>query len=95
MPSTPLKNFLYRAALPFAAPNPHKQMKHIESGKALTHLPYYEHLLVKHRVLGASLLLSDGQHTAQVHTSTYSPRHIATEDTLFRVASITKMATAL
>lgn len=95
MPSTPLKNFLYRAALPFAAPNPHKQMKHIESGKALTHLPYYEHLLVKHHVLGASLLLSDGQHTAQVHTSTYSPRHIATEDTLFRVASITKMATAL
>ncbi len=95
MPSTPLKNFLYRAALPFAAPNPHKQMKHIESGKALTHLPYYEHLLVKHRVLGASLLLSDGQHTAQVHTSTYSPRHIATEDTLFRVASITKMATVL
>ena len=95
MPSTPLKNFLYRAALPFAAPNPHKQMKHIESGKALTHLPYYEHLLVKHRVLGASILLSDGQHTAQVHTSTYSPRHIATEDTLFRVASITKMATAL
>ena len=95
MPSTPLKNFLYRAALPFAAPNPHKQMKHIESGKALAHLPYYEHLLVKHRVLGASILLSDGQHTAQVHTSTYSPRHIATEDTLFRVASITKMATAL
>ena len=95
MPSTPLKNFLYRAALPFAAPNPHKQMKHIESGKALTHLPYYEHLLVKHHVLGASLLLSDGQHTAQVHTSTYSPRHIATEDTLFRVASITKIATAL
>ena len=95
MPSTPLKNFLYRAALPFAAPNPHKQMKHNESGKALTHLPYYEHLLVKHHVLGASLLLADGQHTAQVHTSTYSPRHIATEDTLFRVASITKMATAL
>ena len=62
MPSTPLKNFLYRAALPFAAPNPHKQMKHIESGKALTHLPYYEHLLVKHRVLGASLFLSDGLH---------------------------------
>ena len=70
-------------------------MRLIESGKALAHLPYYEHLLVKHRVLGASLLLSDGQHTAQVHTSTYSPRHIATEDTLFRVASITKMATAL
>lgn len=95
MPSTPLKNTLYRLALPFAAPNPHKQMKHLETGKALSHLPYYEHLLVKHRVLGASLLLADGQQTAQVHTTVFSPRHVAKEDTLFRVASITKMATAL
>ena len=95
MPSSPLKNLIYRCALPFAAPNPHKQMKHTEAGKALAHLPYYEHLLVKHRVLGASLLLSDGKQTAQVHTTVYSPRHVAKEDTLFRVASITKMATAL
>ncbi len=95
MPSTPLKNTLYRLALPFGAPNPHKQMKHLETGKALAHLPYYEHLLVKHRVLGASLLLADGQQTAQVHTTVFSPRHAAKEDTMFRVASITKMATAL
>ena len=95
MPSTPLKNLLYRAAMPFGAPNPHKQMKHLEAGKPLTHLPYYEHLLVKHRVLGASLLLEDGNNRAQVHTSVYSPRHIANESTMFRVASITKMATAL
>lgn len=95
MPSTPLKNMLYRTALPFAAPNPHKQMKHLESGRALKHLPYYEHLLVKHRVLGASLLLQDGAQSAQVHTTVYSPRHAANEDTLYRVASITKMATAL
>ena len=95
MPSTPLKNLLYRAALPFGAPNPHKQMKHLETGKPLAHLPYYEHLLVKHRVLGASLLLQDGSQTAQVHTTVYSPRHVANENTLYRVASITKMATAL
>ncbi|MBQ7138832.1 MAG: beta-lactamase family protein [Clostridia bacterium] len=95
MPSTPLKNLLYRAALPLLAPSPHKQMKHLETGKPLAHLPYYEHLLVKHRVLGASLLLSDGRDIAQVHTTVYSPRHVANENTLFRVASITKMATAL
>lgn len=95
MPSTPLKNLLYRVALPFSAPNPHGQMKHLECGKQLTHLPYYERLLVKHRVLGASLLLSDGRDAAQVYTSVYNPRHVATKDTLFRVASITKMATAL
>lgn len=95
MPSTPLKNLLYRAALPFGAPSPHNQMKHIETGKQLAHLPYYEHLLVKHRVLGASLLLSDGNDTAQVHTTVYDPLHVANENTMFRVASITKMATAL
>ena len=95
MPSTPLKNLIYRIALPFGAPSPHKQMKHLETGRELTHLPYYEHLLVKHRVLGASLLLKDGNETAQVHTTVYSPRHVAKEDTLYRVASITKMATAL
>lgn len=95
MPSTPLKNLLYRAALPLFAPSPHKQMKHIETGRALAHLPYYEHLLVKHRVLGASLLLQSGEQTSQVHTTVYSPRHAATENTMFRVASITKMATAL
>lgn len=95
MPSTPLKNLLYRAALPFFAPIPHKQMKHLETGKPLAHLPYYEHLLVKHRVLGASLLLQDGSQTAQVHTTVYSPRHVAREDTMYRVASITKMATSL
>ena len=95
MPSTPMKNLLYRAALPFFAPNPHKQMKHLETGKPLAHLPYYEHLLVKHRVLGASLLLQAGEQRAEVHTSVYTPRHIAQENTMFRVASITKMATSL
>ncbi len=95
MPSTPLKNLIYRAALPFFAPNPHKQMKHLETGRPLAHLPYYEHLLTRHRVLGASLLLSDGQEMAQVHTTVYSPRHVAAESTMYRVASITKMATAL
>lgn len=95
MPSTPLKNLLYRIALPLGAPNPHKQMKHLETGRALTHLPYYEHLMVKHRVLGASLLLENRNETAQVHTTVYSPRHVAQENTLYRVASITKMATSL
>lgn len=95
MPSTPLKNLIYRLVLPIAAPNPHKQMKHLEIGKSLTHLPYYEHLLVKHRVLGASLLLADRNQTAQVHTTVYSPRHVAQENTMYRVASITKMATSL
>lgn len=94
MPSTPMKNFLYRIALPFSAPNPHKQMKHSTTGQELLHLPYYEHLLVKHRVQGASLLLSAGDKTSCLHTSINNPRHFSTDQTLYRVASITKMATA-
>ena len=95
MPSTPLKNMLYRTALPFFAPNPRKQMEHEVTGRPLAHLSSYERMLVKHRVLGASLLLSDGKDTAQVYTTVYDPRHAANENTMFRVASITKIATAL
>ena len=95
MPSTPLKNLLYRAALPFFSPSPRKQMKHIATGKPLANLPDYERLLVKHRVLGASLLLQAGEQRTQVHTSVNTPRHVAQEDTMYRVASITKMATSL
>ena len=95
MPSTPLKNQLYRLALPLCAPSPRGQMQHLETGRKLSDIAGYERLMVRHHVLGASLLLQDGTHTAQVHTSVANPRHTATSDTLFRVASITKMATAL
>lgn len=95
MPSTPMKNLLYRLALPLMAPSPHKQMIHKPEGFELSHLPYYEHLLTKHRVWGASLLLDDGKQRAQVYTATMEPRHACEPNTIFRVASITKMATAL
>ena len=95
MPSTPLKNLLYRAALPFMAPSLRGQMTHAAAGQPLATLPDYERLLTRHHVMGATLLLSDGKRTATLHTSTANPAHAATDDTLYRVASITKMATAL
>jgi len=95
MPTTPMKNLLYRAALPFLAPSVHKKLTHACQGQALNHLTYYEHLLVRHHVCGASLLLWDGERQATVHTSCREPDHPAREDTIYRVASITKMATAL
>lgn len=94
MPTTPTKNLLYRAALPLLAPTPKGQMHHLQQGQAID-LPAYERLLCKHHVLGASLLLRDGTRTAAVFTSTQRPLHTASADTMFRVASITKMATAL
>ena len=93
MPTTPLRNLLYRAALPLA-PSPKGQMRHQTEGHAID-LTAYEHLLIRHHVLGASLLLSDGSQQATVHTSVARPDHRAGADTLYRVASITKMATAL
>lgn len=95
MPTTPMKNLLYRLALPIASPSTHKQYQHICVGQPLNHLAYYEHLLVHHHVTGSSLLLKDGESIAQVYTSCLRPNHPAREDTLYRVASITKMATAL
>lgn len=67
MPTTPLRNLLYRAALPLA-PSPKGQMRHQTEGHAID-LPAYERLLIRHHVLGSSLLLSDGSHQAIVHTS--------------------------
>ncbi len=94
MPTTPMKNLLYRAALPVLAPSPRGQMQHTQEGQRI-HIPSYEALLRRHHVLGASLLLKDGDTSAAVYTSTENPKHQSSKSTLFRVASITKMATAL
>ena len=95
MPTTPLKNLMYRAALPVMSPSPKGQMRHESHGEPLRFLPEYEALLTRHHVFGATLLLKDGSRQAIVHTSTRNPEHAAGADTLYRVASITKMATAL
>lgn len=94
MPTTPMKNLLYRTALPLLAPSPRGQMQHLQHENPI-HLPAYEKLLCKHHVLGASLLIKDRERVASVYTSTQTPLHSACADTMFRVASITKMATAL
>ena len=95
MPTTPMKNLLYRAALPVLSPSTHKQYRHTSDGQPLNHLAYYEHLLTRHHVAGASLLLRDGDRAARVDTTCLRPAHAAGPDTLYRVASITKTATAL
>ena len=95
MPTGKIKNLLYDVCLPFA-PSPDGQMAHAFQGEPLRCFPRYEALLKRHRVLGASLLLRQGEKQAEVFTSTVrKPVHPCGPDTLFRVASITKMATAL
>lgn len=93
MPTTNFRNLLYRAALPLS-PSPRGQMSHTTHGHPID-MKAYQRILCKHHVLGSSLLLCQGDDFAAVHTSISHPAHHADSDTLFRVASITKMATAL
>lgn len=95
MPTTAFRNACYRAALPLLAPSPRGRMTHAFSGRELSRFSGYERLLLRHHVLGASLLLRQGADFARVDTSLSRPRHMVQENSVFRVASITKTATAL
>ena len=48
MPTTPMKNLLYRAALPVLSPSPKGQMSHTVSGHPIAGLAAYEKLLARH-----------------------------------------------
>lgn len=96
MPTTRLKNLLYRAALPFAAPSPRGHMVHRFEGEPLIKIREYERLLCAHHVLGASLLLAQDGEKRQVFTGlTGQYARDSGSGTLFRVASVTKIVTAL
>lgn len=96
MPTTKLRNLLYCAALPMAAPSPRGQMSQISRGEPLRDLRGYHRIQFRHHVLGSTLMLEHDGKTACIDTSTTkSPAHHAGEGTYYRVASITKMATSL
>ncbi len=95
MPTTRLKNRLYRMALPLAAPRLPRRPAITVQGHAFSSLPAYARLLRRHHVLGSAALISAGEQRCLLLSSSEKPRHIAEEGILFRVASITKMATAL
>ena len=96
MPTGWLKNAAYRLALPLLAPSPRGKMTVAHTGMPLTHLPDYQRILTKHHVLGSSLLMRQEDQEAQIHVSVGGNiQHTAQANTLYRVASITKMATAL
>ena len=96
MPRTRFENSLYRLSLAFTAPR-------LERDPALTvngmdHLctqDRYVRLLRKHHVMGSALLLKDESRRVLVFCSSRNPCHTVSPDSMFRVASITKMATAL
>jgi len=94
MPTTKLKNFAYRAMLPFCSPSCGKSPVSALSGHPVNTVDAFVRLIRKHHVLGSATLLSDGRDQALIFTDSEKPAHHASPDTYFRVASITKIATA-
>jgi len=94
MPTTAFKNILYRALLPFCAPKCPKDPVCRTEGHPLIRPGEYVHLLRKHHILGSAAIISSGQDSALICSDSEEPCHHADPDTFFRVASITKMATA-
>ena len=95
MPTTRLKNMLYRAALPFCAPGCGPRPVSGVTGHPLSRPRQFERLVRMHHVLGSATLIVAGGQSALVCTSSRKPEHIAAPYTFFRVASITKTATAM
>ena len=95
MPTTKWKNRLYRLALPFQAPRLERNPEIRVEGRPLSARSSLTRLLRKNHVLGASVLLADGSDRALVTCSLTRPVRNVSASSLFRVASITKMAAAL
>ena len=95
MPTTKIKNTLYRIMLPLCAPYAGRNPISSETGHPLVHRGVFIRLIRRHHVLGSCTLLSAGGGSAAICTSVSTPPHHADENTFFRVASITKTATAV
>ncbi|MBQ9211961.1 MAG: beta-lactamase family protein [Clostridia bacterium] len=95
MPTTKLKNTLYRLALPLRAPRLERHPICTAQGSHLYTYDAYIRLLRKHHVLGSAALLREGDQSIMLLCSSQQPNHPVTAHSLFRVASITKMATSL
>ena len=77
------------------APRPGKKPVSGFSGHSINHLRSFSRLIRKHHVLGSATFLSSGNDHALIFTSSSHPLHTANTETYFRVASITKIATAV
>ena len=95
MPSTRIKNLAYRALLPLQAPVPDRNPISGISGHPLAARKELTRIIRRHHVLGGSLLVSSGNDHAAVLARCSKTGQAAASDSMFRVASITKTATAM
>ena len=95
MPTSLLKNTLYRAALPVCAPRCGIHPVTETIGHSVRNMHSFEHNIRKHHVLGSATYLYSRGQNALILTSSRKPAHTASPDTFFRVASITKSVTSV
>ena len=95
MPTTTGRNLIYRIALPILAPRIHDNSPRIYQGYALSNSEALNSVLRRNHISGAAICIKDGQRTAEVFTSAVHTRMLPDKNTYYRVASITKMATAM
>ena len=94
MPSTPLKNALYRLALPVRAPRLPSRAVHAPQGHPMTFQAQYSRVLCRHRVQGSATLIASGRDTSLLLSDSVLTNTVPASSSLFRVASITKMFVA-
>lgn len=95
MPTSRLKNTVYRFLLPFSKTDSGTDPVSGVYGHSLTHADAFRQLIRRHHVLGSSTLIESGNLSSVICTSSVYPPHAAQPDSFFRVASITKTATAV
>ena len=95
MPSTRLKNLAYRMLLPVRSPAPDADPVTGIIGQPVTGRKELTRILKTQRVSGGALLLSGCGRESIVLSGCVKTNQFAAENSFFRVASITKMATAL
>lgn len=95
MPTTRTKNLLYRIALPLMSPAPPADPIAAINGHPLSDPRAFVSLLRKNHISGAAVYLHSDSGSASVFTKAFHTQMVPDESTFYRVASITKMATAL
>lgn len=95
MPTSASKNLLYRIALPLFSPALSKNPIIFSEGHELTHKNQLISVLRRNRISGGAFHLESLDLSTEIFTRAFHTDRVPGVQTYFRVASVTKMATAL
>lgn len=95
MPTTRTKNLLYRMMLPVMSPSIHADPVIAAKGHPLSNRRDLAAIIRRNHITGGSFFLQSGSDSAVIFTRAVHTDLVPEEQTYYRVASITKMATAL